>query len=272
MHIIDGKALAARIKHDLVSEVRALAKVPRLNVLLVGNDAASRLYVNLKKQAGVETGIQVHVEEKPATSSQAELEAIIDAWNQDPAVNAILIQLPLPINFDTHALINRIALTKDADGFHPNNPNPLSPLHEGILRLISQTPLRLAGAQGVIVANSEIFANPLKHILQTGGVSVDVMHPDELNKSRMQEADLIISAVGRPEYLPASWVKDNAVLIDVGTTKVDGKTIGDFERSSIENTDCWLTPVPGGVGPMTVALLLKNVYQLTKQSSSRVAV
>lgn len=268
MHLIDGKALAASIRQDIAHDVKSLKRAPRLNVLLVGNDPASRLYVDLKKKAGDETGIEVSVEHLPSTTSQAELEALIDVWNQDTNVDAILIQLPLPIGFDTEPLINRIAIKKDADGFHPDNPNLLSPLHEGILRLINQTPLKLAGAQGVILANSEIFAKPLASILKTGGVSVDIAYPDEITKSKLEEADLVISAIGRPEFIPAAWLKNDAILIDVGTTRANGKTYGDFERSSIEQTDCWLTPVPGGVGPMTVALLLKNVFLLAKQHAA----
>lgn len=264
MHLIDGKALAAKIRQEIAQEVSAFGRHPRLNVLLVGDDAASRLYVDLKQTAGKEAGVDVIVDHRAINSTQAELEALIDAWNADDSVDGILIQLPLPSGFDTDALIKRIAIEKDADGFHPNNPNLVSPLHEGILLLINETPLKLPGSQGVIIANSDIFSKPLEKLLSIGGVSVDIMQPDDINKTLLEEAELVISAIGRPLFLPASLLKNGAVLIDVGTTRENGKTYGDFDIESIRNTDCWLTPVPGGVGPMTVALLLKNVLRLAK--------
>lgn len=264
MHLIDGKGLAAKIRLEIASEVKAFGRAPRLQVLLVGDDAASRLYVDLKQAAGKEAGIEVQVDHRTIQSTQTELEALIDVWNADTGIDGILIQLPLPSGFDTDALISRIAIQKDADGFHPNNPNLVSPLHEGILLLINETPLKLPGIQGVILANSETFSKPLEKLLSVGGVSVDVMHPDDINKTLLEEAELVISAIGRPHFIPAAMLKNGAVLIDVGTTRENGKTYGDFDIDSILNTDCWLTPVPGGVGPMTVALLLKNVLRLAK--------
>ncbi|MCE9586076.1 bifunctional 5,10-methylenetetrahydrofolate dehydrogenase/5,10-methenyltetrahydrofolate cyclohydrolase [Candidatus Uhrbacteria bacterium] len=264
MHLINGKALAAKIRTELAQEVKAFGRAPRLNVLLVGDDAASRLYVDLKQTAGKEAGIDVIVDHRGIDTTQTELETLIEAWNADPAVDGILIQLPLPSTFDADALIQRIAIEKDADGFRPGNPNILSPLHEGILLLINETPLKLPGIQAVILANSDTFSKPLEKLLSIGGVSVDVMRPDDMNKTLLEEAELVVSAIGRPHFIPAAMLKDGAVLIDVGTTRENGKTHGDFDIDSIRNTDCWLTPVPGGVGPMTVALLLKNVLRLAK--------
>jgi methylenetetrahydrofolate dehydrogenase (NADP+)/methenyltetrahydrofolate cyclohydrolase len=264
MHLIDGKSLAAKIRQEIARDVQAFGRRPHLNVLLVGDDAASRLYVDLKQRAGQESGIDVTVDKHSANSKQADLEALLDTWNADVTVDGILIQLPLPSGFDTDALIKRIDIKKDADGFHPGNPNVVSPLHEGILLLINETPLKLPGSQGVILANSDIFAKPLEKLLNIGGVSVDIMRPDDINKTLLEEADLVISAIGRPHFIPAALVKDGAVLIDVGTTRENGKTYGDFDVESIRKTDSWLTPVPGGVGPMTVALLLKNVLRLAK--------
>lgn len=265
MHLIDGKALAGKIRKEIAKEVTAFGRPPRLHVLLVGDDAASRLYVNLKQTAGKETGIDVVVDQRGADATQSELESLIDTWNADVDVDGILIQLPLPSGFDTDALIRRIAIAKDADGFHPDNPNLLSPLHEGILLLINETPLMLPGTQAVILANSDTFAKPLEKLLTVGGVSVDIMRPDDIDKTQLSEAEMIVSAVGRPHFIPASMIKDNAVLIDVGTSRENGKTFGDFDIDSIRNTNCWLTPVPGGVGPMTVALLLMNVLRLAKR-------
>ena len=264
MHLIDGKALAAKIRGEIAQEVKSFGRSPRLNVLLVGEDPASRLYVNLKQNAGKETGIDVMVDQRGADATQSELENLIDTWNVDTNVDGILIQLPLPSGFDTDALIRHIAINKDADGFHPDNPNLLSPLHEGILLLINETPLKLPGTQAVILANSDTFAKPLEKLLTAGGVSVDIMKPDDINKTLLAEAELIITAIGRPKFIPASLIKDGAVLIDVGTSRENGKTYGDFDSESIQKTDCWITPVPGGVGPMTVALLLKQVLRLAR--------
>lgn len=262
MHLIDGKALAAKIRKETTQEVKAYGQHLLLKVLLVGEDPASHLYVDLKQKAGAEVGIEVSVEARPSSTTQMELETLIDQWNTDPVVSAILIQLPLPEGFNADALIRRIDGKKDADGFHPGNPTIISPLHEGILRLIAETPIQLPGTQAVILANSEIFAKPLEKLLSIAGVSVDTMQADDINKTLLAEADIVISAIGRPQFIPASLIKDGAILIDVGTTRQNGKTYGDFDRESIEKTDCWLTPVPGGVGPMTVALLLKNVLRL----------
>ncbi len=262
MNLIDGKALAAKIREEVKNDVKASGQHALLKVLLVGDDPASRLYVDLKKKAGLEVGIDVSVEHASATTSQSTLEDLLDEWNANPSVTAILIQVPLPQAFTIDELIKHISPEKDADGFHPGNPNIISPLHEGVLRLIAETPIKLPGSQGVIIANSDIFAKPLERLLTIAGVSIDIMSPDDINKTLLADADMVISAIGRPHFLHASLLKDGAVLIDIGTSRQDGKTLGDFDRESIQKTESWLTPVPGGVGPMTVALLLKNVLRL----------
>lgn len=264
MHIIDGKVLAEQIRADVKTDVSAFGRTPRLNVLLVGDDKASKIYVDLKQKAGAEVGIDVFVDQKDSNVSSTELEALIDVWNADSSVDAILIQLPLPYGFDADKLTSRIAPNKDADGFNPSAI--VSPLHEGILRLIAATPTKLPGTQTVIIANSDIFAKPLAKLLTVAGSSVDIMAPDDLNKTLLLEADIVVIAIGRANYLHASMVKDGAVIIDVGTNREQGKTVGDVETVSFGGTDCWITPVPGGVGPMTVALLLKNVLKLSQHS------
>jgi methylenetetrahydrofolate dehydrogenase (NADP+)/methenyltetrahydrofolate cyclohydrolase len=230
--------------------------------MIVGGDPASHVYVSLKKKAGEEAGIRVAIHGFDLPVTQAELETTIDEWNADPNVDGILVQLPLPTGFDADALVNRIDPKKDVDGFHPKT-TVISPVHEGVLRLIAQTDLKLPGAQAVILANSKVFADPLAKLLSVGGASVDELDPDNLDRDRLKEADIVVTAIGRLGFVHPSMVKDGAVLIDVGTNKTDdGKIRGDADFESFKNTDCWITPVPGGVGPMTIALLLRNVVLL----------
>jgi methylenetetrahydrofolate dehydrogenase (NADP+)/methenyltetrahydrofolate cyclohydrolase len=169
---------------------------------------------------------------------------------------------------------------KDADGFHPKTieslmrgePTIISPVHEGVLRLIAQTDIKITGAQTAILANSNIFADPLARLLSTAGASVEVLRPDDLDRELLHEADIIVTAIGRAGFIHASMIKDDAIMIDVGTNKNDdGKTVGDIDMHSFQNTNVWMTPVPGGVGPMTIALLLRNVFTLAKRRSAPVA-
>ena len=275
MPLIDGKALAQKIRAEIKDEVRALGSAPRLNVMLVGDDPASHLYVALKKKAADEAGITVDVHHIEAVVSDESLVGMINEWNRDPAVDAILVQIPLPMNHDENRVIEAIDPKKDADGFHPANANALlagdariiPPVHEGILRLINETPLKLPGCSAVILANTDIFAAPLQRLLSTSGMSVEIMKPDEIDAQKLKEADVIVIAVGRPKFLTPDMTKDGAVIIDVGTNKTpDGKVRGDADLESYKTKqpDTWITPVPGGVGPMTIAQLLKNVVRLAQ--------
>jgi len=262
MHIIDGKALAATIREDVKRSVAELSRAPRLNVMIVGSDPASHLYVSLKKQAGEEAGIRVSVHGFDLPVTQKELEDVIDAWNADNDVDAILIQVPLPHGLDADALTSRIDPKKDVDGFHPQS-TMVPPVHEGILRLIAQTDLKLPGVHAVILANSKVFADPLARLLKIGGALAEEMDPDNLNREHLKNADIVVTAIGRLAFVHPSLTKDGAVIIDVGTNKTDdGKTRGDADFEAYKNTDCWITPVPGGVGPMTIALVLRNVVLL----------
>lgn len=268
MHVIDGKALATYIRAQVKEDVSALKRAPRLNVMIVGGDPASHLYVSLKKKAGEEAGIRVDVHGFEATIGQEELIRTIESWNIDPDVDAILVQVPLPLGLDADAVVAAINPEKDADGFHPQS-TAVSPVHEGILRLIAQTDVKLPGSQAVILANSNVFADPLVKLLTVGGASVDVLDPDNLNRDRLKEADIIVTAIGRLGFVHPSLTKDGAVIIDVGTNKTEeGKTRGDADFEAYKKTDSWITPVPGGVGPMTIALLLRNVVELTKRRPS----
>ncbi len=272
MHLIDGKALAEQLRNELQETLKMSGKKPFLAVLLVGDDPASALYVKLKKKAAEEVGIRVDITHKDGTTSVQELIQLIQTWNNDPAVHGILVQLPLPAQYDEQIVIDAMDPKKDADGFHPENVAALyqgdvriiPPVHEGILRLISQTPVHVNGARTVIIGNSEIFTKPLERLLTTAGAHVTRLGPDAIEDERVKEANIVISAVGSPHLIKPSHVKDDAVLIDVGTTKLENeKLAGDVDGAAFENTDCWITPVPGGVGPMTIAQLLWNVYKLS---------
>ncbi|MCC7522860.1 bifunctional 5,10-methylenetetrahydrofolate dehydrogenase/5,10-methenyltetrahydrofolate cyclohydrolase [Candidatus Uhrbacteria bacterium] len=269
MHIIDGKSLAAKILDEQKLRISQSAKKPRLAVLLVGQDSASELYVKRKQDAAAAIGAELIVK-KIQTASTAELVSVIEHWNEDSDINGILVQLPLPKEIDTKTVIEKIALHKDVDGFRQGSP-VISPTHEAVLRLLNETPMKLSGSQAVILANSKTFADPLAHLLAAGGVSVDIWNPDDIgtsDKDRLkEEIDLLITAIGRPGFVHASMLRDDVVLIDIGTTHIEGKVKGDADFESFKDTDTWITPVPGGVGPMTVALLMRNLVDLAYTSS-----
>jgi methylenetetrahydrofolate dehydrogenase (NADP+)/methenyltetrahydrofolate cyclohydrolase len=279
MQKILGKQIADQILDELKAEIQTKNLKPKLGVLLVGNDPASALYVSLKQKAAEKIGILTDIRNLSAGTPDEELKKIITDWNTDPNVHGILIQLPLPEGHDTDALIAAIDPEKDADGFHPQNVQALEngeakiipPLHEGILRLIASTGISPNHSLAVIVANSHIFADPLKHVLEKAGATVKVELPSattskfNVDDKELRAADIIVVAVGKAGFLTSNSVKDGTVLIDVGTNKTpDGKVRGDFDPTGSEILQGWYTPVPGGVGPMTVAMLMKTVKEMAE--------
>lgn len=273
MKIIDGKALAATIRADVKAQILQTGLRPKLGVLLVGDDPASQLYVSLKEKAAAEVGIQTDVRRLPAFTPDEELKEIIEEWNKDETVDGILIQLPLPDRHDTDAIIATMDPAKDVDGFHPENAQAIlsgngkifPPVHESILRLIGTTDVILKTAHAVIIANSEIFSAPLCHLLETAGCVTEVFVPEEMDQEVVQAADIIVIAIGRPNFLRRELIKTGACVIDVGTNRLsNNKTVGDVDAEHVKDIEGWLSPVPGGVGPMTVALLLKNTFELAK--------
>ena len=274
MKRVDGRTLAASIRADVAAAIAAKNLQPRLGVLLVGEDPASRLYVQLKEKAAAEVGIATDIQRLPATTSDEDLIRCIDAWNADPAIHGILVQLPLPEGHDTNLIIERIDPKKDADGFHPSNIEALlsgtgtiiSPLHEGILRLIAATDIRVNASHVSIIGNGDIFIRPLAYLLTKAGAIVTTMQPDDLQRRELLTSQIIITAVGKPNLVSQHVVASGTCVIDVGTsTLANGHVVGDVDAASLEPLDGWLTPVPGGVGPMTIAMLLKNVMQLAEQ-------
>lgn len=274
MQRIDGKKIAAQIRAEVAEEIRNSSIKPGLGVLLVGDDPASHIYVNLKEKAAKEAGISTTILRIPAETSDEELERIIKTWNADSTIDAILVQLPLPAGHDTERVIAAIDPSKDVDGFHSQNMKALlegsatlfPPVHESILRLIGATDLRLHGSRAVILANSNTFAEPLQHLLTAAGSSVTIMlSATNIDAPTLEEADLIVIAFGRARFLKRSMIKPGVCVIDVGTNRVNGNMMGDVDAESMKDLSGWLSPVPGGVGPVTVALLLKNTLELAKR-------
>jgi methylenetetrahydrofolate dehydrogenase (NADP+)/methenyltetrahydrofolate cyclohydrolase len=263
--LLDGKTEATRIRAELKEEITASGLKPGLAVILVGSDPASLLYVNLKEKAANEIGIKVFRSDLSITVTETELLAKIRDLNADAAVNGILVQLPLPEQFNPNEAIGAIDPAKDVDGFHPKNMTGLlSPGISGPLELIKKTGIELTGKHAVVVGNSDVFTQSFCDALRAAGAHAEPTYPE--NAELIKNADLLVVAVGRPGFIKADMVKTGAIVIDIGTNKVDGKTVGDVSPE-VSEVASFLTPVPGGVGPMTVAMLLKNVVELYKQQN-----
>lgn len=277
--IIDGKAFAERLRGEVGRKVAALKErdgiVPGLAVVLVGEDPASQVYVRNKGKQTVEVGMQSFEHKLADTTSQDELMALIDKLNSDDSVHGILVQLPLPKQIDEKAVINRINPDKDVDGFHLTNVGrlsigdpgivPCTPL--GCIMMIKDALGDLSGMHAVVVGRSNIVGKPVASLLLAENCTVEITHSRTKNlKEECQRADILVAAVGRPEMIKGDWVKPGATVIDVGINRIDaegGKTklVGDVEFSSAQETAGRITPVPGGVGPMTIACLLHNTLQ-----------
>jgi len=269
--IIDGKKIAAEIRAEIKKEIAKLGIIPGLAVILVGADPASHLYVGLKEKAAAEVGIHFEKYLFFATEPEEKIIAKIQELNARPEIHGIIVQLPLPQGYDENKIIATIDLKKDADGFHPENikkllsgtPEIIPPVISGILKLIESTGVELKNKKIAILANSEILAKPLEKIL-TGNDIQTIIAPETLI-TEISDADIVISALGRAKIITADAIKPGVILIDVGTTRTnDGKTIGDVDFESAAAKASWITPVPGGVGPMTVAMLLQNILNLAK--------
>ncbi len=276
MHIIEGKPLAKAIRTEVALQVAKLDLVPCLAVMLVGNDPASHLYVSMKTKAAEKAGIRMEVKLFDETTTDTTLIEQIKTWNERPDVHGILVQLPLPPGHDENAVIAAMDPKKDVDGFHPGNVSALiahqdaiiPPVHEGVLRLIAATGIHLTGKTAVVLGNSEIFTKPLIQLLKTAGLFVHLQFPDDIDQQLLKRADIIVVAIGRAKFLHAGITKKDAVIIDVGTNHdEDGELCGDVDIATYEPyEDAWVTPVPGGVGPMTIALLLLNVVRVASRT------
>lgn len=275
MNILDGKKIAAEIRTRVKTEIAGLDRTPGLGVVLVGTDPASHTYVRLKEKACAEVGIAFEKTLLPITATQEEIVSAVAAFNIRTDIDAILVQLPLPAGIDEDAVIRSMYPTKDVDGFHPENikrfltgePAVTPVIVNALLKLIGASGMPLPGAQTAVFANSTTFAEPLRMALESRGMHVNIHLGKNLADTApaVAAADVVIVAVGTPTYVRAKDCKDGAVIIDVGTNWLpDGSYVGDIDAVDAENKPGWLTPVPGGVGPVTVAALMENVVALSR--------
>ncbi len=271
--MIDGRKLADEIKKEIKQEIREKKLRPNLAVVLVGEDPASKLYVNLKQKACQEVGINFHEYLLAENSSEKQILDVIDFLNKDEQIDAILVQLPLPKHIDTDKIISTMDPKKDVDGFHQiniknfleNQSSFVPGLALGIFKLINSTEEKLENKKATIIAKSNILYQPLAKLLNDQGVSTTIVHPGDKDMTdRCKEADVLISAWGKAFAVGTELVKDEAIVIDVGTNQVGDYTVGDVDYSSVFSKTKYITPVPGGVGPMTVAMLLYNTVKLAE--------
>lgn len=270
--IIDGKAIAARTR-DAVEAMTAEMKArhgitPGLHVVLVGEDPASKVYVGSKEKMAAKAGFNSVVHRLPAETAQAELLALIDRLNRDEAVDGILVQLPLPRGLDADAVIDAIHPDKDVDGFHLINVGKLSAgraalvpcTPQGSMILIRSVAEKLAGKHAVVIGRSAIVGKPMAQLLLAADCTVTIAHSRTADLAGLcRTADILVAAVGRPEFVKGDWVKPGAIVIDVGINRLpDGRLVGDVDTAAASAVAGAITPVPGGVGPMTIACLLRN--------------
>ncbi len=270
MKLLYGKPVADEILTRLKADIAGHEEKPGLAVILIGEDKASQLYVNLKEKAAKQIGVEFCKYLIPEITAESDVLKLVDLLNQDENIQGIIVQLPLPAGFDTEKIIRSIDSQKDADGFHPENAKqflqgagkvwPVFP--SAILRLIESSREELAGKKAVIAANSEEFGEMMQEALRRSGISAGYVLAKAVpsNLGQIQAADIVVSAVGAPGLLKGGMFKEGAIIIDGGIKQVGKKIVGDVDFASTEGKDGFLTPVPGGVGPVTIACLLENVY------------
>lgn len=272
--LIDGKAIAARFRGDIRGRIAESAEpgaVPGLAVVLAGDDPASQIYVGNKEKACKEAGIYSEIFRLPASISEAKLLELIEDLNRRPDIHGILVQLPLPGGIREERIIEEISPLKDVDGFHPLNMGslwlgrprlvPCTPL--GCLKLIQETGYDLKGKHAVVVGRSNIVGKPMAALLLAANATVSICHSRTVNLAEVtKEADVLVAAVGKAGFITGDMVKPGALVLDVGISRLpDGKLAGDVDFASVSRVAGWLTPVPGGVGPMTIAMLLNNTVE-----------
>ena len=289
--IIDGKVVAERIRNEIAAEVEKLVAEhnirPGLATVLVGEDTASETYVRMKRKACEELGIDSFGHELPADSSQEKVEGLVKELNADPKVHGILVQLPLPDHLDEEAILNAISIEKDVDGFHPINIGRLAmkgrePLFmpctpHGCMVLLEEAGAQFEGANAVVLGRSNIVGLPAAMMLLKRNATVTIVHSRTKDLAdQCRKADILIAAVGRAEMVKGDWVKPGAIVIDVGTNRVDDpskkrgyRLTGDVAFEEVKDIAKAITPVPGGVGPMTITMLLQNTLRSAKMSVNK---
>ena len=267
--IIDGKAHAAALRARVADRVGELSRAPGLAVVLVGDDPASAVYVRSKGKATEAAGMQGFEHRLPAETTQGALLALVAKLNADPAVDGILVQLPLPAHIDAGTVITAIDPDKDVDGFHPVNAGrlatglpgfvPCTPL--GCLLLLREVHEHLAGLEAVVVGRSNIVGKPMAQLLLAESCTVTVTHSRTRDTfAHVRQADIVVAAVGLPGMIRGEWIKPGATVIDVGINRTEAGLVGDVDFASVSEVAGAITPVPGGVGPMTIACLIRNTY------------
>lgn len=277
--IIDGKLISAQIREEIAEKVKEYnertGKLPGLAVVIVGENPASQVYVRNKKKACEQVGFNSWVYEMPENTTQDELNALIDKLNEDGAVHGILVQLPLPKHLDEEQVIPRIKPEKDVDAFHPTNvgritignPKFLPCTPAGIMELLHRSGIEIAGKECVVIGRSNIVGKPMALLLLSENGTVTVCHSKTRDlKEVCRRADILVVAIGKADYVTADMVKEGAVVIDVGMNRnAEGKLTGDVDFASVSEVASHITPVPGGVGPMTITMLLQNTLRAAEE-------
>ncbi|HAT3693970.1 MULTISPECIES: bifunctional methylenetetrahydrofolate dehydrogenase/methenyltetrahydrofolate cyclohydrolase FolD [Serratia] len=277
--IIDGKTIAQQVRNEVAEQVKqrlaAGKRAPGLAVVLVGENPASQIYVASKRRACDEVGFLSRSYDLPAATSEAELLALIDQLNADEEIDGILVQLPLPAGIDNVKVLERIHPDKDVDGFHPYNIGrlcqrapklrPCTP--RGIVTLLERYNIDTYGLNAVVVGASNIVGRPMSMELLLAGCTTTVTHRFTKNlRHHVENADLLVVAVGKPGFIPGDWIKPGAIVVDVGINRLEsGKVVGDVDFDAASERAAYITPVPGGVGPMTVATLIQNTLQACEE-------
>lgn len=273
--IINGRLSAEVLEQNLAAEIAAAQAKPFLAVVLVGHNDASEVYVRNKRNRCLKAGIACEIFRLDENVAESELLSLIDDLNANPVVNGIIVQLPLPLEFDVQKILARVSPAKDVDGFHPLNAGllasgfgggfvPATPL--GVMRLLKENNVELCGKHAVVIGASVIVGRPLAALLLNQGCSVSVVHDKTVDiETITAEADILVAACGCQKLVKKDWIKEGAVVIDVGINRDGGKLCGDVDFEALCGKASVLTPVPGGVGPMTIAMLLENTWAAYKQ-------
>ncbi|AQW81687.1 bifunctional 5,10-methylene-tetrahydrofolate dehydrogenase / 5,10-methylene-tetrahydrofolate cyclohydrolase [Campylobacter pinnipediorum subsp. pinnipediorum] len=283
MKILDGKISSANAKEQIKHETEVLKNIgvePALAVILVGENKASQTYVASKEKACMQTGIKSIIHRLPESTTQSELLALINVLNLDDGVDGILVQLPLPKHIDTNTVLENIRCDKDVDGFHAINVGklasgfkdgfvPCTPL--GIMNMLNEYNIDPAGKNAVIIGRSNIVGKPMASLLLNANATITITHSKTKNlKEICKNADIIVAAIGKPNFVTKDMVKDGAIVIDVGINRLDdGSLCGDVDFKNVAEKTSYITPVPGGVGPMTIAMLLKNTIKSTQNRAKK---
>ena len=272
--IIDGKAISALIRADLKAEIKTMSTIPGLAVVMVGDNAASKVYVRNKRKACAEVGIYSEMHILPAETTNTELQSLINNLNVNEHIHGILVQLPLPGHLNEDLVISGINPEKDVDCFHAVNvgkimigkPNFLPCTPAGVMSLLKHTGIDVGGLECVVVGRSNIVGKPMAMLILASNGTVTICHSKTKNLSEVcRRADVLVVAVGKAEFITANMVKPGAVVIDVGMNRnAEGKLVGDVDFNSVSQTASYITPVPGGVGPMTITSLLRNTVAAAK--------